>query len=78
MQRQCSRSGCAEPASATLTYQYGRAHVWLDDLTTERDPHSYDLCPRHTARLSVPNGWRLDDRRSAQVLAFSGPARLAG
>ena len=78
MQRQCSRSGCAEPACTTLTYQYGRAQVWLDDLSAERDPHGYDLCARHTTRLSVPNGWRLEDRRSAKVLAFSGVTRLAG
>jgi hypothetical protein len=78
MQRQCSRSGCAEPATATLTYQYGRAQVWLDDLSSEREPHDYDLCVRHTARLSVPNGWRLEDRRSSKVLAFSGVSRLAG
>ena len=78
MQRQCSRSGCAEPAIATLTYQYGRAQVWLDDLSDERDPHAYDLCVRHTARLSVPNGWRLEDRRSSKVLAFTSFSRLAG
>jgi len=61
MNRQCSRSGCAQVASSTLSYQYGRAIVWLDDLTDSRDPHDYDLCERHTARLSVPNGWRLED-----------------
>lgn len=79
MQRQCSRSGCAEAATATLTYQYTHAQAWLDDLSAERDPHDYDLCVRHTARLSVPNGWRLEDRRSGGVLALSGGiTRLAG
>jgi hypothetical protein len=46
-----------------LTYQYSRALVWLDELIAERTPHTYDLCGRHAARLSVPNGWQLDDRR---------------
>jgi hypothetical protein len=46
-----------------LTYHYGRSQVWLDELTGERDPHAYDLCERHAARLSVPAGWSLDDRR---------------
>jgi hypothetical protein len=78
MQRQCSRSGCAEVATATLTYQYGRAQVWLDDLSPERDPHGYDLCVRHTGRLSVPNGWRVEDRRTALLFAFSGSDRIAG
>jgi len=61
--RLCSRTGCSEPASVTLTYHYGRSQVWLDDLSAERDPHGYDLCERHAARLSVPAGWGLDDRR---------------
>jgi hypothetical protein len=78
MQRQCSRSGCAEVAVATLTFEYGQAQAWLDDLSAERDPHGYDLCERHTTRLSVPNGWRLADRRSARVLEFTGARRLAG
>ncbi len=83
MSRQCSRTGCAAPADATLTYQYGRSLVWLDDLAVERDPHSYDLCFRHAERLSVPNGWRLEDRRDAHRLVGAGGTgrfahRLAG
>ena len=42
------------------------------------EPHDYDLCERHTSRLSVPNGWRLEDRRSRRVLAFAATSRLAG
>ncbi len=82
MARHCSRTGCAAHAESTLTYQYGRALVWIDDLSEERDPHSYDLCPRHAARLSVPNGWRLEDRRSSlrlgTVVAGGREHRLAG
>ncbi len=76
--RQCSRTGCASSAVATLAYQYGQAIVWIDELATERDPHSYDLCERHAARLSVPNGWQLDDRRSRRELAHAGGRLLAG
>jgi hypothetical protein len=47
----------------TLSYEYGRALVWLDGLVAERDPHAYDLCARHAARLTVPQGWQLRDRR---------------
>jgi len=74
VQRQCSRSGCAEEAVITLTYQYARSAVWLDDLSAERDPHAYDLCRRHGSRLSVPHGWRLEDRRTVAefVLAAAG------
>ena len=60
--RQCSRPGCAEAATVTLTYQYVSAVVWLEDLHAERDPHNYDLCQRHAAHLSVPHGWSLQDR----------------
>lgn len=73
-QRQCSRPGCAERAVVTLTYDYGRSQVWLDELLVERDPHAYDLCRRHAARLSVPVNWGLTDRR--RVLAAS--SLLAG
>ena len=72
--RLCSRPGCAEPAVATLTYRYDVSAVWIDELTSEREPHGYDLCERHAARCSVPHGWRLEDRRG--VLA--GFDRLAG
>ena len=71
--RHCSRPGCSEGASATLTYQYARQAVWMDGLSAERHPHDYDLCARHADRLRVPAGWRLDDRRPGRV-----PERLAG
>lgn len=61
--RQCSRTGCSERASATMAYDYARSLVWIGELTRERDPHDYDLCARHAARVSVPSGWHLDDRR---------------
>jgi hypothetical protein len=47
----------------TLTYQYALAQVWLDELAPERDPHAYDLCERHAARLTAPRGWQVRDRR---------------
>ena len=68
--RQCSRPGCAERAVVTLSYDYGRSQVWLDELLAERDPHAYDLCRRHAATLSVPLGWRLADRRDRVVTAL--------
>ncbi len=76
MSRHCTRTGCAETAAATLTYHYRRAQVWIDELTPERDPHCYDLCERHTARVSVPHGWQLHDRRASADLV--GAHLLAG
>jgi hypothetical protein len=72
--RHCSRTSCADHAVATLTYQYQRSTVWIDDLTAEREPYGYDLCERHAARISVPHGWHLDDRR----LPIDELDRLAG
>lgn len=74
MNRQCSRPGCSDASAATLTYHYARGAAWIDVLTDEREPHGYDLCERHAARISVPHGWRLDDRRVGSV----APLQLAG
>jgi hypothetical protein len=76
MARHCSRSGCANEAELTLSYQYARSLVWLDDLTPEREPHSYDLCDQHARRLKPPSGWRLEDRRHRTFA--EGATRLAG
>ena len=62
--RLCSRPTCGAPAAATATYSYGSRTVWMDNLDEELDPHSYDLCERHAARLNVAVGWALDDRRT--------------
>jgi hypothetical protein len=73
--RQCSRPGCSELATATLTYVHGAATAWLDRLADDRDPHAYDLCERHAGRIGVPRGWQLVDRRHS-ALALTD--RLAG
>lgn len=76
MARHCTRQGCVHPAAVTLTYQYSRSLVWLDDLTVERDPHAYDLCTVHADRTKAPSGWHLEDRRH-RVHTY-GAGRLAG
>ena len=76
MSRRCSRCTCNAPAVITLTYQYARALVWIDDLTPERDPHAYDLCADHGERINPPAGWRLEDRRNRFLFVI--PNRLAG
>lgn len=79
MTRQCARPGCSQPAVATLTYDYGGQAAWLDRLSAEPHPQTYDLCPAHADRLSVPQGWRLEDRTMIAPLLPSGtaPAALA-
>ena len=70
--RQCSRTACGDPAAFVLSYDYGRRLAWLDVISGPREPHSYDLCARHAAGVSVPNGWRLDDRRRADTDRLAG------
>lgn len=64
MTRQCARPGCSQPAVATLTYDYGGQAAWLDRLSAESHPMTHDLCEAHAERLSVPQGWHMEDRRA--------------
>jgi hypothetical protein len=69
--RRCSRSGCAQPAAATLTYVYAESTAVVGPLATYSEPHSYDLCEFHAGRLTVPRGW--DVVRHEIDLEDSGP-----
>ena len=77
MARHCSRTDCSEAAAVTLTYQYSQAQVWLDTLAPDRDPHSYDLCARHAARLKAPVGWSVRDRRAPAIEVVFAPSFVA-
>lgn len=55
--RRCSRTGCANPAVATLTFVYADSTAVVGPLATCSEPHSYDLCERHALRLTAPRGW---------------------
>lgn len=55
--RRCSRTGCINPAVATLTFVYADSTAVVGPLATYSEPHSYDLCERHALRLTVPRGW---------------------
>jgi hypothetical protein len=68
MSRQCARPGCSTTASATLFYDYAQRTSSLEPLADEPHPMAYDLCDAHADTLTVPRGWRLDDRRPAAVL----------
>ncbi|WP_291377579.1 DUF3499 domain-containing protein [Demequina sp.] len=57
--RQCSKTACARPAAATLTYVYADSTVVVGQLATEAEPHSYDLCSSHAERFTAPRGWNV-------------------
>lgn len=63
--RSCVKTGCRWPASATLSFRYATAEVWLGDLQAAH-PATHDLCPHHADALTVPRGWTLVDRRQPQ------------
>ena len=55
--RCCSRTACKQPPVYTLTYVYRDSTAVLGPLAAYVDPHSWDLCEMHAARLVVPRGW---------------------
>ena len=57
--RLCSRAGCRHLASQTLTYIYADSTAVLGPLATFAEPHAYDLCEIHGAKLTAPNGWQV-------------------
>jgi hypothetical protein len=57
--RRCSRTACTDAAVATLTYVYADSQAVVRPLTATIEPHQYDLCEPHAARLTVPRGWEV-------------------
>ncbi|MGG5171987.1 DUF3499 domain-containing protein [Pseudarthrobacter sp. J1738] len=75
--RQCSRSGCRQSAVATLTFVYADSTAVLGPLATYAEPHCYDLCAQHAARLTVPRGWEVLRLAMPEVPAGPGPDDLS-
>lgn len=69
--RICSRVSCRALATSTLTYIYSEQIAHLGPIAMFSEPHAYDLCERHSARLTVPQGWQV--KRDAPVLDAPGP-----
>jgi hypothetical protein len=57
--RRCSRTACAQPAVATLTYVYADRAAVVGPLAVHAEPHCYDLCEQHADRLTAPLGWEV-------------------
>ena len=57
--RRCSRITCGRSATATLTYVYADSTAVVGPLSAAPDPHGYDLCEIHSARLTAPRGWQV-------------------
>ena len=89
--RCCSRTACKQSPVYTLTYVYRDSTAVLGPLAAYVEPHCYDLCEKHAARLVVPRGWdvlrlppdpaqeRADDLEAlANVVREAGAAGGAG
>jgi hypothetical protein len=55
--RCCSRTACKHLPVYTLTYVYRDSTAVLGPLAAYTEPHCYDLCEKHAARLTAPRGW---------------------
>ncbi len=44
---------------ATLTYVYADSTAVVGPLAAYAEPHCYDLCEVHAARLTAPRGWEV-------------------
>jgi Protein of unknown function (DUF3499) len=85
--RCCSRTACKHPPVYTLTYVYRDSTAVLGPLAAYTEPHCYDLCEKHAARLTVPRGWdvvrlpadpaqqRADDLEALANAVMETPAR---
>lgn len=69
--RVCSRVACVVEAVATLTYDYAESIAVLGPLGFTLEPHCYDLCPKHSGRLTVPLGWTIVRHSSVEHLNFA-------
>lgn len=52
---------------------YADSTAVLGPLATYAEPHCYDLCAEHAARLTAPRGWEV-----VRLADSSGPSRPTG
>ena len=77
MAQQCERPACAEPAVVAYGFDPARAVAWLEPYVAGgagAGVHHGRLCRRHADAMVVPQGWWLEDRRSAEHLFATAPA----
>lgn len=58
-ERLCARVGCGTTAVSTLTADYDDRIMAVGPLSPDRTPPALDLCERHAAALTPPEGWTL-------------------
>lgn len=61
---------------ATLTYVYADSTAVLGPLATFAEPHCYDLCAKHSERLTAPLGWEVIHLARSDKPPVPGPDDL--
>ena len=61
---------------ATLTYVYADSTAVLGPLATFAEPHCYDLCAKHSERLTAPRGWEVINLAREDKPPVPGPDDL--
>jgi Protein of unknown function (DUF3499) len=74
--RGCAKTGCEEPASASVGLRYEQRIVVVGDLQVRYDPNLLELCTVHADRMSPPRGWVAEDRRGPVVSVPEAPISL--
>jgi len=62
--RGCAKTGCEEPADASIGLRYRDRIVLMGDLEARYDPNLLELCSAHADALRPPRGWLREDRRA--------------
>jgi hypothetical protein len=70
--RLCERPTCRREAGIVYGFDAERLLVWFEALKPEQTSRMQGgvLCAEHAARMTVPRGWHLEDRRQAVPALF--------
>jgi hypothetical protein len=71
--RGCAKTGCAEPASASVGLRYDDRVVVMGVAQARYDPNLLELCTEHADRLIPPRGWVREDRRRPAAHVAEAP-----
>ena len=60
--RACSRPNCKEQPIKSVMHVYSEKQIIVTPLTPRRDHYAQDLCSKHWANYSGPDGWTLSNK----------------
>jgi len=60
--RPCNRPNCTEQPIKSVMHVYSEKQIIVTPLTPTREHHTQDLCSKHWANYSGPNGWTLSHK----------------